>query len=547
MRSQEAIELALRLHAEPASAAALRERALPAGVADLLRLAGGNPSVVAEVTRAFDVTPVQAIDAARFFVEQQLLARECAHDAWRVLGARRGADMSTLREHRRLLVSLVHPDRSGDWAEAYSDRVHRAWKTVGQDGDALAENDVEDAWQPDQSAMARPDGWGNDASTPAQPERPMEMDAWQVVQDESADLDQSSEPDQPPTPGMPSRWHGPRVVLSVITIVAFAVAGGLWLETHLDERHLTVPDPQRVATPTPSRLDDAVVAVSGLQLQPTANTASAASPAPVADGLESLPEVRAGDTTAVSLTSPGEPDSVSLVPPAVTVRETPARLPTTPVDAIPHRMRTDAVAGAEASSQPQTQAVAVAPPSASRRRVLPASVEDVVESPGQVADVVEVIPAPVGIQESPPPVATPAALPVEEAAPASVTLALAGVPSDADAVVVLDQFIHHYAAGNLQGLLMLFSRQRNDGGAAVARDYGELFGTTRDRSLALSEIRWRIEGERLLGEGRFEARYMTKGRLIRQVVRGRVDFELVREGDTVRFARLEALQEGGAG
>ncbi len=132
--SLEALELALALHAAPGRIAELRARALPAnGMASLLRVALGQSDALAEAAAAFAVEPQRLVDAARFFIEQQLLAREFDHDPWRVLGVNAGAAPELLRAHHHLLVRLVHPDRSDDWASAYADRVNRAWRQLRSD------------------------------------------------------------------------------------------------------------------------------------------------------------------------------------------------------------------------------------------------------------------------------------------------------------------------------------------------------------------------------------------------------------------------------
>lgn len=83
----EALELALALHAAPGRIGELRARPLPTqDMAPLLRVALGQPDALAEAAAVFPADSHRLIDAARFFIEQQLLAREFDHDPWRVLG-----------------------------------------------------------------------------------------------------------------------------------------------------------------------------------------------------------------------------------------------------------------------------------------------------------------------------------------------------------------------------------------------------------------------------------------------------------------------------
>ena len=132
--SFEALELALALHAAPGRVGELRARPLPnQGMAPLLRVALALPDALTEAGAVFPADAHRLTDAARFFVEQQLLAREFDQNPWRVLGVNAGAAAELVRAHHHLLVRLVHPDRSDDWASAYADRVNRAWRQLRND------------------------------------------------------------------------------------------------------------------------------------------------------------------------------------------------------------------------------------------------------------------------------------------------------------------------------------------------------------------------------------------------------------------------------
>jgi hypothetical protein len=134
----DALALALAQHEVPARVPELRQRALPQGMTALLRAALGQDEVLTAAGDALRVGREQLVDAARFFIEQQVLAREFEADPWRQLGLAEGADEATLKIHHRLLVRLVHPDRSDDWAEAYADRVNRAWRQLRGRAPAVA-------------------------------------------------------------------------------------------------------------------------------------------------------------------------------------------------------------------------------------------------------------------------------------------------------------------------------------------------------------------------------------------------------------------------
>lgn len=106
---------------------------LPEGVGTLLRLAGG----AAPETEGRAAAPFASTDeirqAARFFIEQALLAHE--NDHYRVLGVNPGASIEEIKEHHRLLMRLFHPDRenlSEDWKDVFATRINLAYKTLKQ-------------------------------------------------------------------------------------------------------------------------------------------------------------------------------------------------------------------------------------------------------------------------------------------------------------------------------------------------------------------------------------------------------------------------------
>jgi hypothetical protein len=119
--------------------------------------------------------------------------------------------------------------------------------------------------------------------------------------------------------------------------------------------------------------------------------------------------------------------------------------------------------------------------------------------------------------------------------------------SSAQAAGVLHSFSQHYSTGDLSALVGLFSSEANSargGSMALAADYARLFESTSEREFAVRDLRWRIEGDTLRGEGRFEARYYRKGRLFRQVVKGEISFVMVAENGDARILRLDSRPDG---
>ena len=238
--SFEALDLALALHAAPGRIDELRARALPGnGMAALLRVALAQPDALADAGAAFPADAARLVDAARFFIEQQLLAREFDHDPWRVLGVNPGAAPALIRAHHHLLVRLVHPDRSDDWASAYADRVNRAWRQ-------LRDADGHPAVMPRSVPPVVVESWDAHAARP-------QLRSSNVV----------STPAAAPNRSRPAFWIAAGAFIAVAATV-------LWQQWHVDaievptqsnelvtpatpwyaESHL--PDPLREAAPLPA-------------------------------------------------------------------------------------------------------------------------------------------------------------------------------------------------------------------------------------------------------------------------------------------------------
>ena len=101
-------------------------RPLPRGVALLLRIAAGAPEPLAAAAAAFNEPPPRVLEATRFYLQQALFFARA--DAWRLLAASPASDAATLREHHRLLLAWLHPDRGGEaWNATCAARVNAAW------------------------------------------------------------------------------------------------------------------------------------------------------------------------------------------------------------------------------------------------------------------------------------------------------------------------------------------------------------------------------------------------------------------------------------
>jgi hypothetical protein len=150
----EALDVALGLLRAPALRRALRDRPLPAGVAEVLALASGSPESARSAAERSGYDKAELVEAARFYVQQVLLADGA--DAYRMLGAERGADQAVLRDHHRLLLRWLHPDRSGaQWESALATRVNQAWNQL-RTASARASYDAALAADPAPAAVPSP-------------------------------------------------------------------------------------------------------------------------------------------------------------------------------------------------------------------------------------------------------------------------------------------------------------------------------------------------------------------------------------------------------
>ncbi|HST45117.1 MAG TPA: DnaJ domain-containing protein [Luteimonas sp.] len=138
IQAGEALEWALALQQTPSRRAMVRAQPLPSDLTELLSIAGGSVASLESAARRVGVSEPAVLDAARFFVQQAMLFDGA--DAYRVLGVARSAHASRIRDHHRLLLRWLHPDRSsgGQWDSAFSGRVNWAWNLLRTDAQRAA-------------------------------------------------------------------------------------------------------------------------------------------------------------------------------------------------------------------------------------------------------------------------------------------------------------------------------------------------------------------------------------------------------------------------
>jgi hypothetical protein len=116
MSRRQAIDIALDALAKPGIAAFLSAGPLPDGLKCLLRIVAEGEWRDAATAHAYRTHGPEAVRAASAaFLSEVLFARQT--DPYRVLGLPQGASLGEVREHKRLLLKWLHPDRNPDAVE----------------------------------------------------------------------------------------------------------------------------------------------------------------------------------------------------------------------------------------------------------------------------------------------------------------------------------------------------------------------------------------------------------------------------------------------
>ncbi len=129
MSENDAILLALQCYRQP-------QRKFPAvayrdGMPRLLKLAAGNTEAVELVVEQTGESSHDIQAAAIFFLQQMLV--KPGLDNYAVLGLRPGSSMSQIKEHKRLLLMWLHPDKNHNrWETMLFQRVLAAAKALEQ-------------------------------------------------------------------------------------------------------------------------------------------------------------------------------------------------------------------------------------------------------------------------------------------------------------------------------------------------------------------------------------------------------------------------------
>ena len=120
-----ALRNAVTLYRQPVQARSLERQALPEGIAQLLRIAAEGEATAAQFSAAAGSSPSE-LHAAAIFYLQTIVFHHSASDA-RLLALSTPIDQARLKDHKRLILKWLHPDRNhNSWESKLFLRVQAA-------------------------------------------------------------------------------------------------------------------------------------------------------------------------------------------------------------------------------------------------------------------------------------------------------------------------------------------------------------------------------------------------------------------------------------
>ncbi|MBS0193333.1 MAG: DnaJ domain-containing protein [Proteobacteria bacterium] len=543
----DALEQALALHAAPTRASLARARALPANVLWLIRIAAGDAARIDAAARRTGKSAEVVTDASRLYLQHILFAESA--DSYRTLGVRADDDDETIRTHYRSLVSWLHPDRNADqWDAVFAERVNRAWKTIN-----TSERRVQyDAWLRQQATPVPAGGVRLGVRGVA-----VNIDAREL---------------RLRAAGRGWRWV-PATLLAMLSVATLAV---LWALNGPRQGAPGSGETTPASSDTASKaVADSAIVASGAVASQSRDEASvgeaAAAPPAAAPSADTVLPVATEQATAGSddaMASPGQTNTLpsavqaggaadeSPAPATVQMQVHPAMVPGirqpdvrqssrvgSPFQAAVKPVAAGKVAPDEAAGR-RTELAAAQSPHGRIGAVPPTVASPVVKDAARTVAVADANrlrrAAPITATGEP-------ARPTEVARPVQTSRRADPGSSPMDgAIAVTRTFVAAYAAGDLHGLMRLFTpTASNDRGGidAIEQDYAGFFRQSRYRSLHWQPITWAVNADRAVGTGPFVARIAGQGDWMAHDVHGWMRMEVVRyEGEW----KIQHLQHGNA-
>lgn len=122
MPKGEAIAAVMELRRRPALARLLRQREIPQGIEEVIRIAAGSEVDTAHFVQQVGVSAEQLREACKSYLLQILFHPSA--DEYRLLGLQRTATLQQVGEHKRILLKWLHPDVNKDpWERALFQKV----------------------------------------------------------------------------------------------------------------------------------------------------------------------------------------------------------------------------------------------------------------------------------------------------------------------------------------------------------------------------------------------------------------------------------------
>jgi hypothetical protein len=441
----------------------------------LLRLVAGEEQAMALAQRSTGETAESLREAAGFYIQQVMFASGSV--SYRIIGVDADVSDERLREHYRWLARWLHPDRNRDqWEAVYADRVNRAWQDV---------RTVERRQHYDQSRREY-------AESPADLGRAPPVIVRHVTYSEAA------------APSWNLRWL-PAAILyglgvgAVLTVSLFYVLR--WSKP-----------PSRVREPA---------------------ALAAAAPMPMVAPVSAVKE----QGSLAKLAGPANPDNVQA---PLAVAELPTPMASTRSNKAPGTLLQTMVPDAPASPpKREGGSLAEARPEASALARLPAISQPAppkAERPSRVrAAIGEVGARAVAVQ-------IPPAIPVFRTELQKALDASPAPIDERDANRVLGNFSQAYAEGDLEAMRAMFTsdaRGAQGGLDAILADYGRLFGSSQERTLAVRDVSWFASGPTLTVIATYQTTIKTGRKNRPYRTRGDLRLDMRRENDHWRIYRLK--------
>lgn len=534
---------------------------LPRGMGRLLLLANGSPEALELAAHQTGSERAQVQAAASFFIQQVCFVRSADH--YRVLGLRADATAEQIKEHHRLLMRLVHPDRQGVsdlWADAYAARVNEAYSVLSRPPsreryDALLQTHRSEA----KAMVSRPVSLQPLSHAP-QGDRPAGL--------LSARLRQSL----------------PVWVLGGTALVATLLVWSLYLQKRAHPARFVTPPPLVLdAAPSDSTHAAASDAIRGnamaafqampdwqsLEQRESAARARAASARNAEEQLESVQQRRLQAETEQLERLRRERDQLEKqlrvahaeterrrlqqlqAEQQITQREQAERLEA-------ERRRLQQLQSERAQAEQLAAQLRAERLKLERLRTDQLRAEQLAAQLRAEQDRAHQLAAQLRVQQQAP--AAPAKVdspPIESGKAEQQARALREVVARDVTAPELDSLIGRYAGayerGDLGGLMGLFATQARVNGSQdlgqLRRDYADFFSTTRARRINLRNLRWEQHGPDASGQGRYELYAMHVNGAAHDRYQGNIRFDVQKQDGQLRIIGfhydIQAQESGG--